>query len=245
MSDTSGPSLPVPFGFYDPESRSLKTSRTTFDSASTLSSATLPTSGSMRSGSLYARTRSALPTSAAGSSSSPQLPTPTARDWKGEGYDGQLPNAVALLPTPTTSEATGIGHAADCGMNLRHTVSLLPTPKATQYGSNQSPSSGAALRPSLSQLAPTLLPTPVVADSTDTANFRPDGTPYSEGYGMTLLDATRLLLPTPTAADGERTSETYSRGNPTLLGAVSRPPSRGGKRSPAAVPPGQLTIDTA
>lgn len=28
-------------------------------------------------------------------------PTPTARDWKGSGYDGQLPNAVQMWPTPT------------------------------------------------------------------------------------------------------------------------------------------------
>lgn len=209
MPDTSGPSLPVPFGFYDPDTRSLRTSRTTFESASTLSSATLPISGSMLSGALYARTRSALPTSDAGSSSLPQLPTPRARDSRGKGFEDGLPNVVQLLPTPTASEATGPGHAGDGGMNLRHTVSLLPTPAAA---------------------------------SPSTANYRPDGTPYSEGYGMTLLDAARLLLPTPTAADGDRTSATYSGGNPTLLGAVSSPPSRGGKRSRDVAPPGQLTI---
>ncbi|MGY1500772.1 hypothetical protein ACW4TU_30045 [Streptomyces sp. QTS52] len=87
-----------------------------------------------------------------------------------------------------------------------------------------------------------LLPTPTSSSPGTTANFRPDGTPYSEGYGMTLLDAVRLL-PTPTAADGDRTSTMYSRGNPTLLGAVSRPRSRGGKRSRVVVPPGQLTIE--
>ena len=57
------------------------------------------------------------------------------------------------------------------------------------------------------------------ADARNTANFRPDGTPYGTGYGMTLTDATRLL-PTPTAADSNRTSLTMVRGNPTLLGAV-------------------------
>jgi hypothetical protein len=59
---------------------------------------------------------------------------------------------------------------------------------------------------------------------------------------MTLLDAARLLLPTPTAADGDRTSATYSRGNPTLLGAVSPPPSDGGKASSDDPPHEQLTI---
>jgi hypothetical protein len=87
-----------------------------------------------------------------------------------------------------------------------------------------------------------LMPTPTVADSRDTANFRPDGTPYGSGNGMTLTDASRLLLPTPTASDGERESTTFGRGNPTLRGAVSSPPSNGGKTSPDDVPPGQLTI---
>ncbi|MGY0060271.1 hypothetical protein ACWY4P_27625 [Streptomyces sp. LZ34] len=88
----------------------------------------------------------------------------------------------------------------------------------------------------------TLLPTPNASFPGTTANYRPDGTPYSEGYGMTLLDAARLLLPTPTAADGDRTSTTYSRGNPTLLGAVSSPPSDGGSEFSDAPPHEQLTL---
>jgi len=86
-----------------------------------------------------------------------------------------------------------------------------------------------------------LLPTPAAA-SPSTANFRLDGTPYSEGYGMTLLDAARLLMPTPTASDGERASLEYGRGNPTLRGAVSSPPSDAGKASSDDPPHGQLTI---
>ncbi|MFJ6798847.1 hypothetical protein [Streptomyces sp. NPDC091268] len=87
-----------------------------------------------------------------------------------------------------------------------------------------------------------LLPTPNASFPGTTANYRPDGTPYGTGYGMTLLDAARLLLPTPTASDGERTSPTYGRGNPTLTGIVSHPPSIDGKASSDDVPPGQLTI---
>jgi hypothetical protein len=87
-----------------------------------------------------------------------------------------------------------------------------------------------------------LLPTPNASFPGTTANFRPDGTPYSEGYGMTLLDAARLLLPTPTAADGDRSSPTYARGNPTLLGAVSPPQCDVGKPSSDDPPHEQLTI---
>ncbi|MFE2567484.1 hypothetical protein [Streptomyces mirabilis] len=87
-----------------------------------------------------------------------------------------------------------------------------------------------------------LLPTPNASFPGTTANFRPDGTPYGTGYGMTLLDAARLLLPTPTASHGERASTEYGRGNPTLRGAVSSPPSGGGNTSSDDPPPGQLTI---
>lgn len=169
-------------------------------------SQTWPASGSMRNGRSSERPMSALPTSVSDASSSPGLPTPRARDARGRGFADQLPNIVQLLPTPTVSEANGIGHAADGGMNLRHTISLLPTPRAsenenrqtkrspsqeagthgkclaaevahllptptaTPYGNNQSPSEGAAVRPSLDSLAPKLLPTPTVADARGTRN---------------------------------------------------------------------------
>lgn len=32
------------------------------------------------------------------------LPTPCARDWKGQGYEGQLPTELALLPTPVAND---------------------------------------------------------------------------------------------------------------------------------------------
>ncbi|MFI1183370.1 hypothetical protein ACH4UT_28005 [Streptomyces sp. NPDC020799] len=44
---------------------------------------------------------------------------------------------ASLLPTPSTSEATGAGHAARGGMNLRHVVSLLPTPRASANENRQ------------------------------------------------------------------------------------------------------------
>lgn len=250
-------------------------------------SQTWPASGSMRNGLCSERPPLVLPISAAGSSSSPGLPTPRARDARGRGFSDQLPNVVQLLPTPTVSEANGIGHAADGGMNLRHTVSLLPTPRAsenenrqtkrtpsqeagthgkclaaevahllptptaTPYENKQSPSVGAAVRPSLDSLAPTLLPTPTVAHSRGSRNHRPDGTPYSSGYGITLTDAT-TLLPTPRATDGTKggPNQRGSSGDLTLpsaahrvsTGASTSPPSAGGNTSSDASPHGQLTI---
>lgn len=299
MSGTSGRGLPVPLGFYDPESRSLRTSQATFDWDSTPSSPTLPPSGSMRSGALFARRRSALPISATASSSSPGLPTPAARDWRGGGQKGQLPTAVSLLPTPTVSEATGPGHAADGGMNLRHVVSLLPTPRAsanenrqtkrtpsqeagkhglslaaevcsllptptaTPYGTNQSPSPGAAVRPSLNSLAPTLLsmsaaapPADVVSPSTTQAGSVPAAStaPTPNSVGPSALRTAPTvpvnLLSTPRASDWEKggPNQRGSKGDLTLPSAAHRigvstpPPSPGGSTSSGAPPRAQPTL---
>lgn len=155
-------------------------------------SETWPASGSMRSGRAYAHRRSALPTSGNESSSLPGLPTPRARDARGRGYEDGLPNVVQLLPTPTVSEANGVGHAADGGMNLRHTISLLPTPRASENENRQT-------KRSPSQEAGT--------------------------HGKCLAAEVAHLLPTPVASDGERQSGTYSRGNPTLSGALLPTPT--------------------
>ncbi len=123
MSGTSGRRSRTPFAFYDPDSQSLRTSQITFDWDSTPSSPTLPASGSMRSGALYAHRRSALPTRVTGSSSSP------------------------LLPTPRTSDTNGPGLHGDGGLDLRTTVSLLPTPAARDWKSGQSNLIGTNARP--------------------------------------------------------------------------------------------------
>ena len=210
-------------------------------------SRTWPASGSMRNGSVSGPPTSERPTSAPGSSSSPGLPTPRARDCRGRGFQDGLPNVVQLLPTPTVSEATGVGHAARGGMNLRHTVSLLPTP-VTSDGERRSATYGRG-NPTL---LGALLPTPTVADSRETANFRPDGTPYGSGHGQTLIDAARLL-PTPRATDGSKggPNQRGSKGDLTLpsaaarIGAPTPKRSRGGRRSAGGPLPGQLTIEDA
>lgn len=64
------------------------------------------------------------------------LPTPNAQDGNGggryssEGHQSTLPGEVRLLPTPRSSDCFGAGVHGDGGMDLRTTISLLPTPKA-------------------------------------------------------------------------------------------------------------------
>ncbi|WP_340564351.1 hypothetical protein [Streptomyces sp. GSL17-111] len=81
---------------------------------------------------------------------------------------------ASLLPTPSTSEANGTGHRARGGMNLRHTVSLLPTPvvgdsKGARQATARNPRSTS---PTLSDLSfAKLLPT---SRATDDRNTGPD-----------------------------------------------------------------------
>lgn len=163
---------------------------------------------------------SAPPTSVNAGSSSPGLPTPTARDWKGQGHEGQLPNAVSLPPTPTTSEGTGIGHATQGGMNLRHAVSLLPTPRASDTGTpGRRASEG--FRPPLSQV---LLPTPKASDGTK-------GGPNQRGSSgdLTLPSATHRIgdSTAPPSPDGRRSPAAPHPGQLTIDDALP-PPSPNG-----------------
>jgi hypothetical protein len=127
------------------------------------------------------------------------LPTPCARDGKGPGMQRGLPDLIErarLVPVPE----------------------LLPTPTARPYGTNQSPSPGAAVRPSLATFAARrLLPTPRTTDGRG---------PAAHGQGgldlRTLVSA--LLLPTPRASDGVKgcPAQRGSKGDLTLPSAAVR-----------------------
>lgn len=73
---------------------------------------------------------------------------------------------------------------------------MLPTPTATQYGSNQSSSPGAAVRPSLDGVV-RMLPTPRASDGAK-------GGPNQRGSSGDLMlpSAVMAMLPTPRAMDG-------------------------------------------
>lgn len=105
--------------------------------------------------------------------SSALLPTPVAKRTPATGAGAMeaghgimLQQAVEdLLPTPVAALGESGSAATRSGYRREPTTagaieSLLPTPSATEYGSNQSPSEGAAVRPSLPGLVE-LLPTPL------------------------------------------------------------------------------------
>lgn len=105
---------------------------------------------------------------------------------------------------------------------------LLPTPTASDANGPGKHGTGAPdLRTTVS-----LLPTPRATDT---------GTPgrrASEGFRPPLSQVlNEMLLPTPTAADSERTSSTYVRGNPTLIGALLPTPTVHGNNNAKGISP--------
>jgi hypothetical protein len=97
------------------------------------------------------------------------LPTPRATDGtkggpnqRGSSGDLMLPSAVMLLPTPTAMDSDASGGSTPANVTLTDAVIRTEmgtqdnprhlTPTATPYGRQQSPSPGAAVRPSLSTL---------------------------------------------------------------------------------------------
>lgn len=138
-------------------------------------------------------------------------------------------------------------------MNLRHVVSLLPTPLvADSRGARQSTAPNPrSSSPTLTDLtfSGALLPTPRASENENRQTKR---TPSQEAgtHGLCLAAEVCELLPTPRATDGSKggPNQRGSKGDLTLpsaahqVGAGTARRSNGGKRSSAALPPGQLTI---
>lgn len=138
------------------------------------------------------------------------LPTPTAHDSKTTSPSQKARRSPGLdaindlLPTPAANLASAgpdyarAGRNASGGHDLLTAVALLPTPTATTFASNKSPSPGAARRPSLHSIGD-LLPTPRAADGHATpgspgANRHVEAGMGSLGEVLGHPD----LLPTPT-----------------------------------------------
>jgi hypothetical protein len=126
-----------------------------------------------------------------------------------------LPSAVAqLLPTPTTSPTEKSTRALTASSE-----------NGRRSGGGQSSSLG------LTEVANLV------------SGVRPKNLPVDEELPPASRAIVDQLLPTPMSSDGERESLTFGRGNPTLLGAITKPPSDSGSESSDVQCPGQLTFE--
>lgn len=180
-----GARWPAPFASFDPATSSWRTWRTSLPSTTEPSgerfSETWPRSGTTSRGTAYQQQPSAPRTSVTGSS--PLLPTPRMRD--------------GLRLSPRFS-------SPGWGPYLEQAVlALLPTPSATDYGSNQSPSPGAAVRRSLQGVL-RLLPTPNAYDGDRGADYARMSRPASGGDD--LLTGLRRQAEGLATSRGDRTS---------------------------------------
>lgn len=154
-------------------------------------------------------------------------PRRAAADSEGDRRDEGRPEPTGLLGR---SDAALGGNEAD-------RLELLPTPTASRYGSNQSPSPGAAIRPGLDSIAD-LLPTPSAADGMG-GHLSRSGARSDELLlpGVAKAYAEGALLPTPSAADGNGGGRYSSDGHQSTLPGTVRellptPAASDGARGP-------------
>jgi site-specific DNA-cytosine methylase len=172
---------------------------------------------------------------------------PSAAVAGGAGADG-----LNLLPTPAATLGRGTGfpsrETAQDRMErgtrcLDDAVALLPTPAARDAGrgAGWGDQPGRPLSETVMRLAPE--DSPGALGATPRATDGTKGGPNQRGSsGDLMLPSAVMLLPTPAAADGDRSSLTYVRGNPTLIGALLPTPtvadSRGTRNATAGRTPG-------
>lgn len=161
-----GPTSLTPLAYFDPDTSSWRTSQPSLFEDLTESPPTWPRSGMTSGGRAYALPTWVRPIDETAGSDTPLLKTPTAQlavnggsqhpdKRKAGGHGPTLADEVEhLLPTPMSADAERTS-TTFAGGNPTLIGALLPTPTATEYGNNQSPSPGAAVRPSLSSLART------------------------------------------------------------------------------------------
>jgi hypothetical protein len=148
------------------------------------------------------------------------LPSPTA--WL-----GRRPENATADPERAASRRHE-GARGKRSMELPDALAMLPTPTGQDAANTGGPSQSERNTPPLNAVAPTLLPTPAAADGdggrldnaeTFKSGKRPSGSKASRTLRSMLH---HKLLPTPTAEDGERGqgADAARQWGPSLRGAV-------------------------
>ena len=155
-----GSTLPASLARYDPDSHTLKTAQLSFLEDLTGCCLTLPRWGLMQDGECYPQPMWAPLTSV---SESGYWQAPVADDsvnreagkWNSRG-EPKLSAQVMCWPTPTASDHTGPGHAAQGGLNLRTAVAAYPTPRASDHKGATDPAAAAAAAAAARGFSPNL-----------------------------------------------------------------------------------------
>ena len=203
-TDTCGRTSGTQFASYDPQSRSWRTWPGTGLWGSIEFSETWPRTGYTHAGSAFEHPTSVHPTPVSECSS--LLPTPIASDSIGGRQDPQKRREGGHSP------------------KLRDQITdLLPTPTASSYGSNQSDSPGAKVRPSLDGIA-RLLPTPRHTDHCDSLTAPAARAHVEAGNGTLPETIGYQLMPTPSVADstGGHLTRSGPRSSELLLPGVAK-----------------------
>ena len=247
---TSGLNSQGSFAFFDPATRSWRTSAATLDSGFPMFSGTLPKRGSMRNGWLYERPMWAPPIDANASSSLLATPLPsdvtggrTTKGSKRTGETGLRLQVKALLPTPAAQDANG-------------SSSLLATPRTRDHHV-QSPETADRRRGVWGMDLPTqirdlaLLPTPA-AQEPGFRNREPvtkngeKPTHGSQRWYDREGGELRAAITHGPARRNETGIDSWGRSNHgRSSGASTRPPSTDGSSSSDDRHPGQLMIEDA
>lgn len=162
------------------------------------------------------------------------LPTPNSSHGRRDSRTGPLLGGIdQLLPTPTATDGNRANsHYPEQHATLPDAVAqLLPTPTATRYGTNQSPTPGAAVRPGLDQIE-VLLPTPRASANENRSTKR---TPSQEAgrHGLYLSAEVCELMPTPRATDGTKGGPNQRGKDGDLMLPSAVQPGRWGAYGPA------------
>lgn len=224
MNAISGPTSRAPFASFDPDTCSWRTSQGTLALGLTESSPTLPPSGSMRNGRLFAHPRQAPLIGERGYSSS--LPTPKANDMNGSKQNGDggpsLPTLVVhLLPTAAARDWKDSGDFTpqpERRRSLPHRIAaLLPTPLASD-GEKGGPNQRGAKGDLRLSSAVHLLPTPNTMDGMEPRSEEALARARTRGGCSNLKDS------------------------PLIRGERTGPRSADGSGSPGDECPGQLRL---
>ena len=226
-----GPSSPVRFAHFDPDTSSWRTSQLSWGEDSSRSSPTWPRSGMTRSGTAFRLPPLAPRTSAIASG---LLPTPEASNTKAVALRsaGREPKSY-LCPTPRAAQGGGDRERWGNGPTLQDEARRWPTP--TRADGERHSERMMRGNPTLLGAA-RLWPTPR-ASANENRQTKPTPSQLAGKHGMNL--ATAVNWPTPRASDGAKggPNQRGSKGDLTLPAAVQpfrTPSSRDWKGMSAA-----------